>query len=929
MSSSSSSETGLKSDKEKKWEQVQIKAFKAWINGYLDKKGMIINDINEDLKDGVFLLTFLEMATQRKIHKRWTAKPTMRVHKLENVSIALEFIQKELGVRLVGIGSEDVVDGQMKLTLGLLWSLFRRLRIETIRSEEGHSSEDALLSWLRKMTEEYPHVKISSFKESFNDGMAFSALIHKMNPDLIDFNDLDPANAEANLNHAFEIAETRLGIPKLLDTEDLLSGNPDERSVILYTSLFFHAFVADEERRKQAGKERVIVDKMSELQTTLEQSKEENTQLQEKNRELAEAQNALSARLGEKEKDITNLEGKIQQLTDEISYLRERAIKDAEIRALLSDKISVLESLLGEQAENSNKSDDERKKLLSELEEIRSKDHELNAELQHLEEEREKLLTDSEEKARRLAEMEARKSKLLEEIKQLQERVKQEIEDRKAKTAEIIRLRKEIEVFEKRQIVHTKARVGLDVLKHNLEAHLEDLYRWRDLNEAEFKDDVEEFDLSRVIADISLKGFEEQLSYLDAKLEEENRSLRRVIRLKDSESQLKDTVLKAGWLTMKGRKEWKRRWFKLQGSRLSYFEDEDSTEVAGCIQLDQGCDVVRQKAVKEDEASAKKAWPLKITVGDRKLFVRATTKKERHSWFLVLTSKIAHLNYINACESANIRPDTRLFALFASEKSTSLVLDNRPLTDSAVQALLKGLPGRDEIEALSLANAGVTDAQLEQLTSVLEKLTIKNFNLSGNNLTSASANHIISLLGPQVVELNLSKNQIDDAGVSQLVKALAGKENLAIVNLSGNKIGDEGAKAIAEGLSAEGLNVPHLELGNNQIGNDGAAALGKFLESNKSVSKVYLNNNQIGDVGAAAIAAGITNNGKVSVLDLSNNKIGAAGALAIRELLASNRELAEVSLSGNHGLHTGATVSALATAEGYNFNQLVFTRVGA
>ena len=87
-------------------------------------------------------------------------------------------------------------------------------------------------------------------------------------------------------------------------------------------------------------------------------------------------------------------------------------------------------------------------------------------------------------------------------------------------------------------------------------------------------------------------------------------------------------------------------------------QDDTSDDVCGCIQLDQGCDVLRQKAV-ADEGSAKKLWPLKITVGDRKLFVRAATKKERHAWFMVLTSKIAHVNYMKQCEKANVRPDTR------------------------------------------------------------------------------------------------------------------------------------------------------------------------------------------------------------------------------------------------------------------------------
>jgi len=58
----------------------------------------------------------------------------------------------------------DLADGHTKLTLGLLWSLFRRMNIENI-SEEGKSSEDGLLLWIQKMTADYDHVNVENFKD--------------------------------------------------------------------------------------------------------------------------------------------------------------------------------------------------------------------------------------------------------------------------------------------------------------------------------------------------------------------------------------------------------------------------------------------------------------------------------------------------------------------------------------------------------------------------------------------------------------------------------------------------------------------------------------------------------------------------------------------------------------------------------------------
>ena len=60
---------------------------------------------------------------------------------------------------------------------------------------------------------------------SWRDGMAFNALIHKHRPNLFDFNKIyenklnNTKFAEQNLEHAFDIAQKKLQIEKLLDIE--------------------------------------------------------------------------------------------------------------------------------------------------------------------------------------------------------------------------------------------------------------------------------------------------------------------------------------------------------------------------------------------------------------------------------------------------------------------------------------------------------------------------------------------------------------------------------------------------------------------------------------------------------------------------------------------------------------------------------------
>ena len=65
----------------------------------------------------------------------------------------------------------------------------------------------------------YHNVNVRNFTTSWRDGLAFNALIHKHRPDLINFEKLSKSNSIYNLNNAFNVAEDKLGLTKLLDAE--------------------------------------------------------------------------------------------------------------------------------------------------------------------------------------------------------------------------------------------------------------------------------------------------------------------------------------------------------------------------------------------------------------------------------------------------------------------------------------------------------------------------------------------------------------------------------------------------------------------------------------------------------------------------------------------------------------------------------------
>jgi filamin len=216
------------------WVRIQKKTFTRWCNNYLTQRSLGINDLQTDLQDGVLLHNLLEILGNEEVLPKANKKAKLKLQKVENLNICLKYV-KAKNIKLVGIGAEDLHDGNIKLILGLIWTLILRFQIMA-DDEESANARQALLDWCNSVLNPQG-LYVKNFTHDWQDGRSFCGLVNAIEPNQIPLNTVPASDAQNNMNKAFNAAEQLFGFPQVLDAIDVIE-NPDDLSIMTYVSYF-------------------------------------------------------------------------------------------------------------------------------------------------------------------------------------------------------------------------------------------------------------------------------------------------------------------------------------------------------------------------------------------------------------------------------------------------------------------------------------------------------------------------------------------------------------------------------------------------------------------------------------------------------------------------------------------------------------------
>ncbi|EHA98374.1 Plastin-3 [Heterocephalus glaber] len=217
-------------------ETREERTFRNWMNSL--GVNPHVNHLYVDLQDALVILQLYERikvpVDWSKVNKPPYPKLGANMKKLENCNYAVELGKHPAKFSLVGIGGQDLNDGNQTLTLALVWQLMRRYTLNVLEDlgEGQKANDDIIVNWVnRTLREAGKLTSIQNFKDkTISSSLAVVDLIDAIQPgcinyDLVKSDNLTEDDKHNNAKYAVSMAR-RIGARVYALPEDLVEVKP-------------------------------------------------------------------------------------------------------------------------------------------------------------------------------------------------------------------------------------------------------------------------------------------------------------------------------------------------------------------------------------------------------------------------------------------------------------------------------------------------------------------------------------------------------------------------------------------------------------------------------------------------------------------------------------------------------------------------------
>ena len=119
--------------------RTQERAFRMWINSLGIEQ--YVHNLFDDIADGTFVLQTMDHVRPGVVDWSRVNKAAKQIFKkIENLNYAVDLGKSPFRFSLVGVQGNDIVNGNKKLTLALIWQLMRYHLVSFLESLRKNSS---------------------------------------------------------------------------------------------------------------------------------------------------------------------------------------------------------------------------------------------------------------------------------------------------------------------------------------------------------------------------------------------------------------------------------------------------------------------------------------------------------------------------------------------------------------------------------------------------------------------------------------------------------------------------------------------------------------------------------------------------------------------------------------------------------------------
>lgn len=150
--------------------------------------------------------------------------------------------------------------------------------------------------------------------------------------------------------------------------------------------------------------------------------------------------------------------------------------------------------------------------------------------------------------------------------------------------------------------------------------------------------------------------------------------------------------------------------------------------------------------------------------------------------------------------------------------------------------------------------------------------------------------------------LDLSDCSFEDEGAEQLAQAVAKQPQLQYLKLRDASLGGDGATKVLKALASSNIQLLELDLSGNELEDDGLSAIAPLLKAQTQLKVLRLDENEITSAGLKDFSAAVGTESFPALVELSlcGNEITARGALAVvNGVVATKPHLARLELDSN------------------------------